>query len=78
MQDSKEWLIQASQLAASGRFAQCVTVCVQAMQGADAFSLLDIGALLSSYGFLSDARACYEKAHALAPADLRIKGVRVI
>ena len=37
----------------------------------DFAQLLDIGALLSSYGFLSDARTCYEKAQNLAPTDLR-------
>src|SRR5690606_14655514 len=38
---------------------------------ADVAALLDIGALLSSHGFLTDARTCYEKAQALAPTDLR-------
>ena len=33
--------------------------------------LLDVGALLSGYGFLTDARTCYEKAQTLAPTDLR-------
>ena len=33
--------------------------------------LLDIGALLSSYGFLTDARICYTQAQRIAPTDLR-------
>jgi len=37
----------------------------------DVASLLDLGALLSSYGFLTDARACYTRAQALDPTDLR-------
>lgn len=41
------------------------------LEADNAVLLLDTGALLSSYGFLSDARACYEKAQAVAPMDLR-------
>ena len=37
----------------------------------DLAAQLAIGNLLSSFGFLTDARASYERAHFLAPADLR-------
>lgn len=40
-------------------------------QNADLASLLDVGALLSKFGFLSQARACATRTQALAPADLR-------
>lgn len=38
---------------------------------ADVSSLLDVGALLSSFGFLTEARTCYTRAQALDPVDLR-------
>lgn len=41
------------------------------LQDHDTSRYLDVGALLSSYGFLTDARTCYEKAQTLAPTDLR-------
>ena len=33
--------------------------------------LLDLGSILSAYGFLTEARACYERVKFLAPVDLR-------
>lgn len=64
---------EATGLAQSGRFPEMLAVCRRILDdsGADIASLLDVGALLSSYGFLTDARACYEKAQTLAPSDLR-------
>jgi SAM-dependent methyltransferase len=38
---------------------------------ADVTKLLDVGALLSSFGFLAEARAGYVRAQAIDPADLR-------
>ena len=41
------------------------------LQDHDTSRYLEVGAQLAAYGFLTDARACYEKAQTLAPADLR-------
>jgi len=71
VQNSREELQRASALAASGQFGEFVVLCSQITESADVASLLDIGALLASYGFLFDARICYEKVQALAPTDLR-------
>jgi tetratricopeptide (TPR) repeat protein len=71
VQNNREKLQRASTLAASGKFAEFVVLCTQMAEGADLASLLDTGALLSSYGFLSEARTCYEQAQALAQNDLR-------
>jgi SAM-dependent methyltransferase len=59
--------------AKAGRFTEMLLACkhVLADPAADVAQLLDTGVLLSSYGFLSDARACNECAQALAPTDLR-------
>lgn len=67
------FLHQARQHAAAGRFAELLALCepVLADLAADVVQLLDLGALLSNHGFLTDARTCYEKAQTLAPADLR-------
>lgn len=51
--------------------AACKSVLASSSYDVDA--LLDVGALLSSYGFLGDGRACYKKAQTLAPTDLRAK-----
>ncbi|WP_222932350.1 methyltransferase domain-containing protein [Allochromatium humboldtianum] len=63
----------ARQHAEVGQFDDFLALCRQISDSlADDPNLqLDIGALLSSYGFLNDARACYEKAQTLAPTDLR-------
>lgn len=66
-------MTEAHQHAAAGRFSDLLVECqrILATPAADVAQSLDIGALLSSYGFLSAARTCYEHAQALAPTDLR-------
>ena len=72
MQEIRGKLQEAAALGASGRFAEMWALGDELVQGTDDVALLlDLGALLSSYGFLTDARACYERAQAIAPADLR-------
>lgn len=71
MQGITEQLQRASALAAAGVFGEFVTLCAYMAEDADVSILLDIGALLSSHGFLTDARTCYQRAQALAPTDLR-------
>lgn len=68
-----EALARASQHAKSGRFGDFLTLCRQVAESHrdDLIAQLDLGALLSSYGFLTDARRCYEKAQTFAPTDLR-------
>lgn len=44
---------------------------IVAENGDDLDTLLDVAALLHSFGYLSRARQCYEQAIALAPSDLR-------
>ena len=39
----------------------------------EAAALLDVGALLLNFGFISDARKCFERVEALSPNDLRPK-----
>jgi len=59
-------------LGASGKFSELQARCkTMSMVTKDVSLLLDTGVLLSGYGFLTDARACYEKAQNLAPTDLR-------
>ena len=62
-----------SRLAEAGRFDDFLSNCLRLAEsfGDDVAVQLDIGALLSGYGFLADAHACYERAQAIAPADLR-------
>lgn len=66
-------LEDAQRLAQCGRFDEMLSIFrgVLVNSDTDVAVLLDIGALLSSYGFLTEARACYERAQAIAPADLR-------
>lgn len=66
-------LEDVQRLAQCGRFDEMLSICrgVLVNSDTDVAVLLDIGALLSSYGFLTEARACYERAQAIAPADLR-------
>lgn len=66
-------LQHARELAAAGRISDLLGECqrILADPAADVTHLLDIGALLSTYGFLTDARSCYEKAQTIAPEDLR-------
>lgn len=60
-------------LAKAGRFAEMLDSCrhILADPATGLAILLDIGGLLSRHGFLTDARASYERAHTLAPGDLR-------
>ena len=66
-------LAVARQHAEAGRFADFLVLCRQVAEALpdDLIAQLDLGGLLSTYGFLTDARACYEKAQTLAPTDLR-------
>lgn len=68
-----EVLTVARQHAEARRFADFLSYCRNVSESlADDLTVqLDTGALLSSYGFLSDARVCYERAHILDPTDLR-------
>lgn len=71
MQVIRKNLQRAIVFAASGQFTDFVGLCKQmAKATGDHSLLLDIGALLSNYGFLTDARACYKRAQKLAPADI--------
>lgn len=67
------FLHEARQHAAEGRFAQMLALCEPALlnPAADVAQWMDIGALLFSYGFLSQARRCFEQAQAAVPNDLR-------
>ncbi len=64
---------QATAHAQSGRFPEMLAACQPVLDDpdADVASLLDVGTLLASYGFLTDARACYTRAQALDPTDQR-------
>ena len=72
MQEIRGKLQEAAALGASGRFAEMRSLSDDVIRGTDDVALLlYVGTLLSSYGFLTDARTCYEKAQTLAPTDLR-------
>lgn len=66
-------LVDVQRLAQCGRFDEMLAICRGMLDASDAdvATLLDIGALLYGYGFLTDARRCYQRAQALAPTDLR-------
>lgn len=66
-------LTVARQKAEAGQFADFLVLCRQVAESLpeDPTAQIDVGALLSNYGFMADARACYERAKAIAPADLR-------
>lgn len=68
-----EALNLARQYASAGRFAEMQALCRPLLSGTDVdlACLLDVGALLSGYGFISEARSCYACAQALVPGDLR-------
>lgn len=68
-----EALTVARQHAETGCFEEFLVLCRQVTGSlpGDLSAQLDTGALLSSHGFLADARNCYEKAKTLAPNDLR-------
>lgn len=72
MPEVEKGLRLAAEHGAAGRFTEMQSICRDVADTTeDVGLLLDIGALLSAYGFLTDARACYEKAQTLAPTDLR-------
>ena len=75
LRNSQGDLTVARQHAEAGRFAEFLALCRQVSDALadDPNAQLDLGALLSSYGFLADAQACYERAQAIDPADLRAK-----
>ena len=70
-------LRQARTHAESARFAHMLDACQQIvnLEGKSdthsAAALLDVGALLLNFGFLTRASHCFERVRALAPADLR-------
>ena len=72
MQEIRGKLQEAAALGASGRFAEMRALGKELLRDtSDIALLLDAGALLSSHGFLTDARICYQQAQAVAPTDLR-------
>jgi predicted O-linked N-acetylglucosamine transferase (SPINDLY family)/predicted SAM-dependent methyltransferase len=66
-------LAELAALAQRGRFAEFLSACRQYLAEASnkLVSLLDVGALLSDFGFLDEARDCFQRARSLAPDDLR-------
>lgn len=66
-------LTLARQHAESGRFDDFLALCRQVGDSHcdDLTAQLDLVGLLSSYGFLADARICYTQAQRIAPTDLR-------
>ncbi|MDD3182945.1 MAG: methyltransferase domain-containing protein [Alphaproteobacteria bacterium] len=74
MQEAKQTLQMAAELGAAGKFAQMRALCQPLINGSvDVSLLLGLGALLSSFGCLTEAKMVYTRAHALAPQDLRIQ-----
>lgn len=67
-------LAVARQHAEAGRFCDFLSLCRQISESlpADPNVQLDTGALLSSFGFLDAARACYERVQAVDPAHQRV------
>jgi len=66
-------LTETHQHAQAGRVPEMLAVCQPVVDDpdVDVASLLDLGALLSNFGFLSEARTCYTRSQALDPTDLR-------
>lgn len=66
-------LQQAQIYAQSGRFPEMLATCQQIVEAHsdDVNPLLDTGALLLNFGFLTRACECFERARTLAPKDLR-------
>ena len=66
-------LSEARQHAEAGRFEDFLNYCrdIGELHPHDLNTQLDIGVLLSTYGFLAAARVSYERAQAIAPSDLR-------
>ena len=66
-------LAQAQQLASQARFDDFLVNCQQIIDRCsdDPDTLLSVGSLLFSFGFLSAARACFGRVCTVAPNDLR-------
>lgn len=74
MLDSTQTLLQqAGACAQTARFTEMLMLCEQIVGAAsdDLPALLDVGALLLNFGYLSLARQRFEQARLLAPNDLR-------
>ncbi len=73
LRNSRSDLTVARQHAASGRFGDFLALCRKVAESHrdDLTAQLDLGGLLFSYGFLTEARNCYEIAQTLAPDDQR-------
>jgi protein O-GlcNAc transferase len=59
--------------AQSSRFEPMLAICQQIIEAHsdDVAALLDVGTLLQNFGYLTRARACFERVRLLAPNDLR-------
>lgn len=67
-------LQQAQTHAERGRFPEMLSICQQLVNNDnnnDASILLSVGALLLNFGFTTQAKSAFERAHCLAPTDLR-------
>jgi hypothetical protein len=66
-------LASARRYAQSGRFHEMLAVCHNILEaGKDNLTTqLDVGTLLSSFGFVDRARECFERGRLLVPDDLR-------
>ena len=60
--------------AQAGRFAEMLALCQQTLAAPadDLVALLDVGTLLLTFGYLSRARACFDRVRLLAPHDMRV------
>jgi protein O-GlcNAc transferase len=65
-------LLVAGSHAQAGRIPEMLAACRQILDeaGGRADTQLNVGALLSGFGFLSQARDCFQRARVLAPNDL--------
>ena len=76
LRNSRSDLTVARQHAASGRFGDFLALCRKVAESHrdDLTAQLDLGGLLSSYGFLTEARNCYEIAQSpagpITPLDI--------
>ena len=74
MPHTKTTLFQRARAhAQTGQFAEMLVLCQQIVdtQDNDVDALLDVGALLSNFGYLTRARECYARVCDLASNDLR-------
>lgn len=68
-----EQQLKAAELAArNGDFDRCLTACNQIVSAEErnAAAILNVGALLSAFGFLRAAERCFESVLSLTPAEL--------